>query len=126
MRKWKNLQPWLDYFKMLHTYEEKGLLETKPADMEAYITRPALFSLSGGGTDRLAIVSGALKVLKRLRAYCGWKSQKGAGVLDVPFALHVVKETDPHDLLFTLVLVRRRVWWKLWMKADTVEVISYE
>ena len=30
MAKHKDLQPWLDYFDMLHTYEENGFLLMKP------------------------------------------------------------------------------------------------
>ena len=42
----KDLQPYLDYFDMLRTYAEQGLLEVLPAAHEAYITAPALFTLS--------------------------------------------------------------------------------
>ena len=42
MSKRKFLQPWLDYFDMLHTYEQKGYLEVKPDKHEAFITRAAL------------------------------------------------------------------------------------
>jgi len=42
----KDLQPYLDYFDMLRTYAEQGLLEVLPAAHEAYITAPALYALS--------------------------------------------------------------------------------
>ena len=43
--KHQDLQPWLDYFKMLQQYEAKGFLEIKPQEHEAYITRAALLTL---------------------------------------------------------------------------------
>lgn len=43
--KHQDLQPWLDYFKMLQQYEAKGFLEVKPQEHEAYITRAALLTL---------------------------------------------------------------------------------
>ncbi len=44
-KKKTNLQPWLDYFKMLQRYEAKGFLEVKSQEHEAYITRAALLTL---------------------------------------------------------------------------------
>jgi hypothetical protein len=62
---------------------------------------------------------------QRIRAYAWWRSH-GEDYLAQPFALHVVKTDEPHDLLCTVLLTYRRVWWKLWLgKADKVEVISY-
>lgn len=43
--KHRDLQPWLDYFQMLHTYEQKGFLEVKADKHEAYVTRAALLTL---------------------------------------------------------------------------------
>ena len=44
-KKHKNLQPWLDYFDMLHTYEQKGYLQMEPQKHETYVTRAALLTL---------------------------------------------------------------------------------
>jgi hypothetical protein len=41
-----DIQPYLDYFTVLRTYVEQGLLEVLPAAHEAYITAPALYTLS--------------------------------------------------------------------------------
>ena len=125
--KHQNLQPWLDYFQMLRTYQEKGYLEVKPKEHEAYITRAALYTLAGGDVnDNMKLLQDVAKVVRHIRTYCGWRQQDGYEYLLKPFALHVVKEEYPHDLVYTLHLSRRRVWWKLWMKTDRIEVIDYE
>lgn len=126
-RKHKNLQPWLDYFKVLQQYQEKGFLEVKPKEHEAYITRAALYTLAGGDVnDNIKLLQEVAKVVRHIRTYCGWRQQDGYAYLKEPFVLHVVKEEYPHDLVYTLHLSRRRVWWKLWMKTDRIEVIDYE
>lgn len=126
----KNLQPWLDYFEMLQTYETKGLLEMKPDKHEAYITEPALFALTKA-KDLMDAWQRALAacetpiVLRRIRTYAGWKSLHDDGYLSRPFALHVVRDEEPHDLLYTIVITSRRRWWKLWMWHDSIEIIEY-
>ena len=45
----RDLQPWLDYFGLLRTYEEKGFLEVKPDRHEAYVTQAAMMTLLGIG-----------------------------------------------------------------------------
>jgi len=40
-----------------------------------------------------------------------------------PFALHIVKEDYPHDLLLTLLLQQKRTWYG--RTKDTIEVIDY-
>ena len=129
--KTKDLQPWLDYFEMLQTYEAKGFLDMKADKHEAYITEPALFALSSAkdlrdAWQRALAVEGMTVVQRRIRAYAGWKSMHGGDYLSRPFALHVVKDAYPHDLLYTLVITSRRRWWKLWMWHDSIEVISYD
>ncbi len=134
MAKHKDLQPWLDYFKMLHTYEQKGFLQIEAEKHEAYVTQPALYTLAGCSFSNrflghdLSMVYVMRKVghlVRRLRVYAAWKSQGGTGYDRYAFAVHVVKETEPHDLLHTIVLTSRRKWWKLWMWHDSFEVISY-
>ena len=154
MSKRKSLQPWLDYFELLHTYEQNGYLEVKPEKREAYITRAALCTIAGvvpmdtevGG---LSADTRILDTARRLRTYAAYLSvvsvgakypaeisDEGVTVPPIPaselkecmdrlFALHVVKEDAPHDLIYTLLLTRKRVWWRLWRKAEQVEVITY-
>lgn len=123
-----NLQPWLDYFALLQEYERNGYLDVMPDKCEAYVTRPALMTLAGAspedGVAKLAV--SAARVVRRIRAYAGWRSQKGEAFMDAPFAMHVVMEDEPHDPLWTVVLSRRRKWWKLWMKTDCFDVVRYE
>lgn len=127
------MQPWLDYFAMLQTFERKGLLEVKADRREAYATQAALLVLLGmdGATlvedlsdwRRLAYASAGL--LRRLRGYAGFRSQEGARYLKGGFALHVVKDEPPHDLLCTLLLSSRRRWWRLWKEEEDIDVIDY-
>lgn len=130
MSKRKSLQPWLDYFELLHTYEQNGYLEVKSEKHEAYITRAALCTIAGvvptdtevGG---LSADTRILDTARRLRTYAAYCSASDADYDKYTFALHVVKEEAPHDLLCTLLLTRHRVWWRLWRKAEQVEVITY-
>ena len=152
MSKRKSLQPWLDYFDMLHTYEQKGYLEVKPDKHEAFITRAALCTLSptpslpggeGGAADTHVI-----ETVRHIRAYTAYLSAVSVGAkypaelsdegvtapsipaselkecMDHPFALHIVKEEAPHDVLCTLLLTRKRNW--LGIKQERVEVINYD
>jgi len=128
MSKRKSLQPWLEYFDMLHTYEQKGYLEVKPEKHEAYITRAALCTLSptpdlpegeGGAAD-----TRVLDTARRLCTYAAYRSASDADYDKYAFALHVVKEEPPHDVLCTLLLTRKRNW--LGIRLERVEVINYE
>ena len=135
-KKWKNLQPWIDYFQMLQEYEKKGFLEMKPEKGEAYVTRAALLTLTGAWSDtggfpgqrkaETLLLRKLPVVIRRVRAYAAWKSRSGEKFLGRPFALNIVKEDEPHDLLHTVVLTRERRWWKLWMKTDVFDVVTYE
>lgn len=133
----ENFQLWLEYFDLLRKYEHFGYLEVHHKEHEAYITRPALFALSGypDDADQLSDTSPAAterrmagigQCCRNIRAFAAHKAQEGAGYLAETFALHVVKESGPHDLLFTLHISRYRAWWKLWMKTDHIEIISYD
>lgn len=42
-----------------------------------------------------------------------------------PFAVHIVKEDYPHDLLLTLLLQQKRSWRTAWRTVDTIETIDY-
>lgn len=153
--KHQDLTPWLDYFRMLQQYEQKGFLEIKPQEHEAYITRAALLTLAG--IDAEDVQSAAVSpqpealadTLTRLRAYAAYRSAPAVGqqhpvdmndpaatlpdILEAeltayfsqPFAVHIVKEGYPHDLLLTLLLQQKRSWRTAWRTVDTIEVIDY-
>jgi len=131
----KNLQPWMDYFMMLQRYERDGFLQTEAEKHEAYLTRAALCTLAEGGKeaaapadmDYVAMLSrGTPRVLRCIRTYAAWLSREGRDYLSRPFALHVVHEDGPHDLLYTIVLTGRRRWWMPWTWHDSMEVIVYD
>ncbi len=138
MAKHEDLQPWVDYFDMLGAYEEKGFLLVKPAEHEAYVTQPALCTLSALASQidvtpgNAALLQQRLAedmpdILRRIRAYAGWKSGQEYGYLTVPFILHVVQPDAPHDLICTFLMTPRRRWWLMpWKKADHIEIIKYE
>lgn len=124
MKKPVNLQPYLDYFGMLRQYEISGFIEVMPDKHEAYITRAALHTLA-------PLREAVPQVARHIRAYAAWEanvsdsSQPGIHYSNAPFALHVVQEDAPHDLLYTLLLTRRRRWFSPWRKSDSIEVITY-
>ena len=131
MAKHKDLQPWLDYFEMLHSYESKGFLEVPADKHEAYVTHPALLTLAGcdikdGGYDTLKVLQSVKDTVLHLRTYAAFISQEGEEYLKQPFAVHVVKDTEPHDLLSTVVVTVRRRWNHLWMTGDEFDVINYQ
>jgi hypothetical protein len=153
-KKRTNLQPWLDYFKMLQQYEQKGFLEIKPQEHEAYITRAALLTLSNINPEDIqsaTILSQPPTIIAdtlfRLRAYAAYRWAPAVGqqhpvdindpdaeipVIPIeeltayfsqPFAIHIVKEDYPHDLLLTLLLQQKRSWYG--RRKETIEVIDY-
>ena len=121
----KNLQPWIDYFKMLMKFEDSGYLEVLTGRHEAYITRAALCTMVGISPQRIETRPFVMmRTLRMLRAFAAWKGAASLGYLDRPFVVHVVTEEKPHDPLLVLMLERRRRWWKLWMKTDVVTPID--
>ena len=116
MGKNKDLQPWLDYFAMLRTFELKGFLEVKPDRHEAFVTQAALLVLLGLDESELAesladqqrLTAAATDFLQRIRGYAGFKSLKGEVYLEANFALHIVKDDQPHDLLCTILLTKEK------------------
>ena len=126
MAKHRDLQPWIEYFGLLRSYEENGFLEVIPEKHEAYITRAALCTLAIGKSLSLdSLAPQTLRIVKCIYAYAGWKCQRG-DYQSQPFALHVVKEEQPHDLLYTILLATKRRWYSPWHKSDSIEVITYE
>ena len=154
-KKRTNLQPWLDYLKMLQQYEQKGFLQMNPKEHEAYITRAALLTLAG--IDAVDVQYAAVSpqpealtaTISRLRAYAAYRWAPAVGqqhpvdindpdaeipVIPIeeltayfsqPFATHIVKEDYPHDLLLTLLLQQKRSWRTAWRTVDTIEAIDY-
>lgn len=125
-----DLQPWLEYFDMLKRYEEKGFLEMPEEKDEAFITRAALCTIANidkyGDRSAEGVVTDAIaEVARNIHVYAGWRKRKGKNYLHQNFAVHVVKEDAPHDLLYTLLLTRHRKWWKLWQRVDCIEPIIY-
>lgn len=152
--KYQDLTPWLDYFKMLQQYEAKGFLEIKPQEHEAYITRAALLTLSPApvlpeGEGDAANGKALHDAVTRIRAYAAYRWAPAVGqqhpadmndpatplptipeaeltaYFSQPFAVHIVKEDYPHDLLLTLLLQQKRSWRTAWSTVDTIEVIDY-
>ena len=118
----KDLQPWLDYFEMLQEYEAKLFLEVSPGDNEAYVTLPAFHAMTPGNDPTQQRL---WKTAQQIRAYAGWKSMQGPEYAKRPFAIHVVKDDPPHDLIYTLLLTRRRRWWCPWKISEVIDVIEY-
>lgn len=125
MKKTVDLQPYLEYFKMLTEYEKAGYLEMQHAKHEAFVSQPGLHAMSSGDDPSLQVMESIPLTAKALRAYAAWKSQEGTAYTEKPFAVHVVKDEKPHDLLYTLLLTRRRTWKYLWLRKERIEVISY-
>ena len=125
MKKAKNLQPWLDYFEMLQTYEKKGFLELHIDKHEAYTTLPALHAMTEGENPERQQARHFAATIRRVRAYAGYKSQEGPSYLQKSFALHIVKDAEPHDLLYTVLLESKRKWWNFFMKTDCFDIVEY-
>lgn len=128
----KDLNPLIQYFKKLHAYECGGFLDVMKEKREAYITRAALLTLMGvdetdivgGFADQQVPMTVISTILQLLRGYAGFLSQQGKKYLEGNFALHVVGDDPPHDLVLTLLLTTRKRRFLPGMK-ETVEVIDY-
>ena len=89
-KKKTNLQPWLDYFKMLQRYEAKGFLEVKPAEHEAYVTRAALLVLAGVDEtevkqgdimrDGMRMMRRCTALVRHLRTYAAYLAAHAEGL----------------------------------------------
>lgn len=131
MGKHKDLQPLLDYFKLLQTYERNGYLEVMPDKHEAFVTQAAFLTLAGVNEATLAkdladqqrMSTATSDLLKHIRTYAGFRSQQGKQYLAGNFALHIVKDSQPHDLLNTILLTKKLDWLK--REKEHIDVISY-
>ena len=148
--KHKDLQPWLDYFELLHNYEQRGLLELHADKHECYVTQSALHAMTPGDDPAEQLRNGAIAdTLRHLRTYAAYRWAPAVGQqhpVDIndpdaeipiipieeltayfshPFALHVVQEEPPHDLLFTMLLTQQRSWRTAWRTREKIEVIDY-
>ena len=139
MARAKNLQPWLDYFKMLQRYEKEGFLLMDAEKHEAYVTRAALFTVAGYDDDPEALADSSYPAIlrrtraiaytvRRIRSYAAWLSREGKDYLSRPFAINVVDDdaSTEHEPLYTITVTTKRRWWKLWMLHDNYEVIAYD
>lgn len=139
MARVKNLQPWLDYFRMLQRYEKEGFLLMDAEKHEAYVTRAALFTIAvydedpGALADRspraLSRHTAAMaSALRRIRTYAAWLSREGKDYMSRPFVVNAVDDdaSTEHEPRFTVVITPRRRWWKLWQWHDTFDIISYD
>lgn len=128
MSKPTNLQPWLEYFQMLQAYTKKGLLQMQPDKHECYATLTALHAMTPGTDPAEQLRNGAIaKTARRLRVYGAFLSGLSAmGYYKHSFAVHVVGDDEPHDPLYTMLLSRRKHWWRFWQRKDKIEVINYE
>lgn len=94
MSKTADLQPWLDYFRMLQQHADKGFLLMKQADHEAYVTQPALFVLAGFSEQQIQrgdLLSDGPRTMRTLadtvrhiRQYAAWlaAAQQGLTTFD--------------------------------------------
>ena len=122
-KKHKDLQPWLDYFDMLRANVESGFLQMSVAKHEAFVTQPAIHAMSEGDDPEKQIEDGSvLQTAHRIFTYAAWLSGEGNGYRHKPFAVHVVKPDEPHDMIYTILFTRvlRFLRWE-----EKVEVINY-
>lgn len=122
-KKYKDLQPWVDYFEMLRANVESGFLQMSVVKHEAFVTQPGIHAMSEGDDPAKQIENGSvLQTAHRIFTYAAWLSGEGDGYRHKPFAVHVVKPDEPHDMIYTILFTRvlRFFKWK-----EKVEVINY-
>ena len=125
--KHKDLQPLLDYFGMMRTYEQKGFLQLQLKEHEAYVTQPALHAMTPGDDPMQQLQDGSIAdTVRRIQGYAAFRSTEGRKYMEPPFAIHVVSDEPPHDPLYTLVITHRKSWRTLWQWRDDIEVINYQ
>ena len=122
-KKHKDLQPWVDYFEMLRANVESGFLQMSVVKHEAFVTQPGIHAMSEGDDPAKQIDDGSvLQTAHRIFTYAAWLSGEGNGYRHKPFAVHVVKPDELHDMIYTILFTRvlKFMRWK-----EQVEVINY-
>ena len=122
-KKHKDLQPWVDYFEMLRANVESGFLQMSVVKHEAFVTQPGIHAMSEGDDPEKQIEDGSvLQTAHRIFIYAAWLSGEGDGYRHKPFAVHVVKPDEPHDMIYTILFTRvlRFMRWK-----EKIEIINY-
>lgn len=122
-KKRKDLQPWVDYFEMLRVNVESGFLQMSVAKHEAFVTQSGIHAMSEGDDPAKQIEDGSIiNTAHRIFTYAAWLSGEGNGYCHKPFAVHVVKPDEPHDMMYTVLFTRVFRFWK-W--KEKVEIINY-
>lgn len=122
-KKYRDLQPWLDYFTMLKEYEDDNYLQVDTKEHECYVTQPALHAMSDGNNPEVQMRDGSIaKTARRLRTYAAWKSTEGRGYVFKQFSIHVVSDDEKHEPLYTILLTQKH---RLWTWTDKFDVVVY-
>lgn len=122
-KKHSDISPFLEYFSMLSEYLDKGFLQIDVAKHEVFVTQPAIHALSPGNDPAEQLRNGAIAhTALSLRAWAAWMSGEGNDYMKRNFSVHVVKDEEPHDLIFTLLFSQSR---GIFRTKPKVEVITY-
>lgn len=122
-KKHSDISPFLEYFSMLSEYLDKGFLQIDVAKHEVFVTQPAIHALSPGNDPAEQLRNGAIAhTALSLRAWAAWMSGEGNDYMKSNFSVHVVKDEEPHDLIFTLLFSQSR---GIFRTKPKVEVITY-
>lgn len=122
-KKHSDISPFLEYFSMLSEYLDKGFLQIDVAKHEVFVTQPAIHALSPGNDPAEQLRNGAIaRTALSLRAWAAWMSGEGNDYMKRNFSVHVVKDEEPHDLIFTLLFSQPR---GIFRTKPKVEVITY-
>lgn len=122
-KKHSDLQPFLDYFSMLSEYVEKGYMQLDVKEHAVYITQPAIHAMSPGNDPAVQLRDGSIEnTALRIRTYAAWLLGEGNDYMKSNFSVHVVKDEEPHDLIFTLLFSQSR---RIFRTKPKVEVITY-
>jgi len=122
-KKHSDISPFLEYFSMLREYVEKGYMQLDVKEHAVYITQPAIHAMSPGNDPAMQLRDGSIEnTAFRIRAYVAWMSGEGNDYMKSNFSVHVVKDEEPHDLIFTLLFSQPR---GIFRTKPKVEVITY-
>ena len=122
-KKRSDISPFLDYFSMLSEYLDKGYLQIDVAKHEVYVTQPAIHALSPGNDPAEQLRNGAIaRTAPRLRAWAALMSGEGNDYMKRNSSVHVVKDEEPHDLMYTILLSKGG---RLFGAKTKVQLITY-